>query len=134
MVCTIEVRSYELDSFGHVNNAVYLNYLETARSLWFPEIGLSFDDIAAEGIQIVIAEANIRYLAPARFGDRIRIEGGIDSVGPASLIWRYRLVRERDGVELATASTTGVCIDPITGKPRRWPERFRGAYALLTPD
>ena len=133
MQCVVEVRSYELDSFGHVNNAVYLNYLEAARSEWFPAIGLSFDDIAAEGIQIVIAEAHVRYRAPARFGDRIVIEGGIGSVGAADLVWNYRLIRERDALELATATTTGVCIDPARGRPRRWPPKFRDAFALLTP-
>ena len=38
----IKVRSYELDSFGHVNNANFLNYLEAARGNFLEEYGLSF--------------------------------------------------------------------------------------------
>jgi len=127
--CRIPVRSYELDSFGHVNNAVYLNYLETARSHWLLEMEMTFDSIAACGIQIVIARAEIEFKIPLRSSDTVLVHGTMDDLGPASIVWNYRLCRECDATPVAVASTKGVCIDPNSGRPRRWPEPFREAFA-----
>ena len=127
--CRIAVRSYELDSFGHVNNAVYLNYLEIARSHWLVEMGASFAAIADAGIQIVISRAEIRYRAPLRSADTLLVEGWLSGYGAATITWNYRLVRESDSTVVATAMTDGVCIDPVTGRPRRWVEPFRTLFA-----
>jgi YbgC/YbaW family acyl-CoA thioester hydrolase len=127
--CRIPVRSYELDSFAHVNNAVYLQYLETARSHWLLEMHMPFDSIAASGIQIVIARAEIDFKVPLRSSDTVLVHGTLTDLGPASIVWNYRLCREADLVDVAVATTKGVCIDPDSGRPRRWPEMFRTAFA-----
>ncbi len=61
--CTIAVRSYELDSYNHVNNAVYLNYLEHARMQFLHDIGF----------RIVIVNANLEYRKPAFLGDTLTV-------------------------------------------------------------
>lgn len=127
--CRIAVRSYELDSFGHVNNAVFLNYLETARSYWLDDMGLSFESIAAAGVQIVIARVEIEYRIPLRSRDTVVVNGNLSDYGPASIVWNYRLERESDGAVVAVAKTTGVCIDPRSGKPKRWVEPFATAFS-----
>ena len=43
----LKVRSYECDSYSHVNNAVYLNYLETARMDFLNQIGFPYNDVVA---------------------------------------------------------------------------------------
>ena len=65
----VRVRTYELDSFGHVNNAEYLHYLEEARSEYLRQLGLSFNDFERLGVHLVIIEAHVRYVTPARYGD-----------------------------------------------------------------
>lgn len=129
LTCTIRVRSYELDSFGHVNNSVYLNYLEEARSAYLEQMGLSFNAIVASGIHIVIVDATVRYRRPAFQGDSLRIDGAITQLGAASVTFGYTLRRESDDALIATAQTGGACIDPSTGRPVRWPENFRAAFA-----
>ena len=124
----LRVRTYELDSFGHVNNAVYLNYLEEARSEFLRQIGLSFNDFAVSGVQLVIAEARIRYLSPARYGDDILVHGRFSEVRSASVVIDYRLTDGTGTRVLATAWTKGAFINPVTGRPRRAPAAFQEAF------
>ena len=128
LTARVRVRSYELDSFGHVNNAVYLNYLEEARSEFLKQVVLSFDDLARLGVHLVIIEAHIKYLTPAYYGDEIEIVGQFTHVKGASLTITYALTEMRSGRRVATAETRGAFVDPQTGRPVRTPQPFRSAF------
>jgi acyl-CoA thioester hydrolase len=127
----VRVQTYELDSFGHVNNSVYLNYLEAARSEFLEQLGVSFHDFAALNVQLVIVEAYVRYQSPARFGDEIAILGRFHDLRRTSLTIDYALTEHLSGRRIATAQTKGAFIDPATGKPVRAPQRFRDAFASV---
>jgi acyl-CoA thioester hydrolase len=129
LTASVRVRTYELDSFGHVNNAVYLHYLEEARSEYLRQMGLSFNDLAASGVHLVIVEAHVRYISPARYGDEIVIVGSFQNVRPVSVEIVYSLTEAMSGRLLATASTKGAFVDARTGRPTRAPEAFRAAFA-----
>jgi len=124
----VRVRTYELDSFGHVNNAVYLNYLEEARSEYLRQLDLSFNDFTEFNVQLVIVEAQIRYISAARYGDEIAIEAAFRDIGPVSLYIDYRLTIAATGRLLATATTKGAFIDATTTRPTRAPKPFRDAF------
>ena len=68
----LEVRDYECDHQGIVNHSVYLNYLEHARHKAF-EQHFSIPALSAQGIYLVVAEINIRYLRPLRPQDRFTV-------------------------------------------------------------
>ena len=123
----VRVRTYELDSFGHVNNSVYLNYMEEARSEYLKQISVSFHDFAPAGVQLVIAESYVRYLKPAHYGDAITVWGRFYDVRPASLCIGYRLTLQ-NGTVAAEGWTKGVFVQAATGKPTRAPEIFRAAF------
>jgi acyl-CoA thioester hydrolase len=69
----IQARGYELDSYGHVNNAVYLNYTEQARWQIFNELGL-LDQFIARGMKIEVIENHIKYIRQIKLFDEIEIE------------------------------------------------------------
>ena len=73
-----QVRDYECDMAGIVNNSVYLNYLEHARHEFIKTIGLNFKEMLDAGIFTVVARADLSYKTPLRSGDsfviKIRIE------------------------------------------------------------
>lgn len=71
--CKIRVRGNELDSYGHVNNAVYLNYTEQARWELFQELGL-LGELMASGNKIVVIENQIKYIRQLRLFDEVDIE------------------------------------------------------------
>jgi YbgC/YbaW family acyl-CoA thioester hydrolase len=128
----LSVRSYELDSFGHVNNANYLQYFEVARCAWLQDAGLPFPEIQRAGIQIVIADATIKYLSPAFFTDELSITCVCESSTGASVTFTYTVECQNRNKRIATGSTKGVCIDKLTGKPRRWPEPFQLIFSSDT--
>ena len=65
----LEVRDYECDLQGVVNNAVYLNYLEHARHQYLQSLGFSFADFHQQGYDLVLVRAEIDYKASLRSGD-----------------------------------------------------------------
>lgn len=65
----MKVRDYECDMQGIVNNAVYQNYLEWARHEFLLSRGLSFADLTARGVIIVVIRAELDYRAALRSGE-----------------------------------------------------------------
>jgi len=70
---TLRVRTYECDAYGHVNNAVYLNYLEYARDLWLVDHGLDYQALVTSGSGIFVAEAKLTYQSPALPGQELAV-------------------------------------------------------------
>ena len=65
----MEVRDYECDIEGIVNNANYLHYMEHTRHLFLKECGLSFADMHAKGVDAVVARMNLQFKTPLRCDD-----------------------------------------------------------------
>lgn len=126
LTARLRVRTYELDSFGHVNNAVYLQYFEQARDEYLRLMGLSFEDFARTQTQFVITEAHVRYLAPAHYGDELVITGVIAELGPASSLFTYKITR--GDTLIAEGETRGAFLSAATGRPIRIPEPFKSAF------
>ena len=74
------VRGYELDSFGHVNNAVYLNYLEQARWEIIEQLGL-LEYFRETGSSLVVIENHIKYIHELNIFDRVYIETSMGQLG-----------------------------------------------------
>lgn len=68
----LEVRDYEIDAEGIVNNANYLHYLEHTRHCFCRDAGMSFDDMRHRGIDPVLSKVTISYMTPLRSGDRFK--------------------------------------------------------------
>lgn len=92
----LRVRGYELDTFGHVNNSVYLNYAEEAKWDFFQETGM-LEMIRGRGIFPVILENNIRYMHELKMHDDVRIETEWDARGKI-LHFVHRLYNENGNV------------------------------------
>lgn len=67
----MQVRDYEVDSQGIVNNAIYLHYLEHTRHEFCRQVGTSFRAMQKEGIDPVIRRVEIEYLNPLGLGDEM---------------------------------------------------------------
>jgi len=105
----IELRFSDLDAYGHVNSAIYLTYLETARVKLFAD---SFRELTEQGIFTVVARAECEYRKPIFYGDHLIVSVQVAKIGRSSFELEYRL---HDGGETtyATARTTMVCFDSI---------------------
>lgn len=65
----MEVRDYECDIEGIVNNANYLHYMEHTRHLFLKSRGLSFAEMHGKGVDAVVARMNLQYKVPLRCDD-----------------------------------------------------------------
>jgi acyl-CoA thioester hydrolase len=91
----LTVRGYELDSFGHVNNAVYLQYSETA--LWnFLKVHGLLDLIIDAGLFPVIMESTQRYIHELKMLDEVRIDTEI-SCSCGIISYRHKIVNKNTG-------------------------------------
>ena len=119
--CEVTVRSYECDSYGHVNNAVYLHYLETARHQYLLDNGINLAELRATGHALIVAKISIEYRVPVTTDDALQVltralrKGRIGGV--------LHQVIERDGRTVAEADVTWVCVD-ARGRPARLPPAF----------
>ena len=124
----IEVRGYELDSFGHVNHANYLNYFEFARWRLLADENVTLTDFRKWDRFPVIANIDIRYLRPVTMGDRLLVETRILSLGRSSTQFEQRILK--DGQEACVAKVRSVLVDG-KGKPAEGPPEFRARFAHL---
>jgi acyl-CoA thioester hydrolase len=91
--CSLKVRSYECDSYNHVNNANYLNYLEFARYEFLKEIGFDYEKAVQSGYGTYVTRIEIDYKRPAFTDDALVIRSqpvkkGAVSGTIAQQIWR----------------------------------------------
>jgi len=119
--CTILVRSYECDSYGHVNNAVYLNYLEVARRAYLRDNGISIPELRSSGRALVVARVSIEYRLPATTDEVLVVLTRPVRKGRVGGVLLQRIVR--DGQTVAEAEVTWVCVD-ARGRPARLPPAF----------
>jgi acyl-CoA thioester hydrolase len=122
---TIRVRYAETDQLGVVYHANSLVWMEVARTDLLRTSGVSYAALEREGFALAVAEASIRYLAPARYDDEVRIVVRVTEVRSRSVRFEYELSRASDAVRLATAYTALVSIDPATGRPVALPPRIK---------
>jgi acyl-CoA thioester hydrolase len=128
----VRVRYAETDQLGVVYHSNYLVWLEVARTDLIRQYGVSYADLERDGFALAVAEATVRYLAPARYDDEVAVTATISEVRSRSLRFEYELVRVSDGTRLATAYTALVSIDPKTGRPTALPPRIKDL--LNVPD
>ncbi|NOX86807.1 MAG: acyl-CoA thioesterase [Chlorobi bacterium] len=105
----LQARGYELDSYGHVNNAVYLNYTEQARWELFRKLGL-LDEIVSSGKKIVIVENRIKYIRQVKLFDEIIVETWMEK-SAHFLLFMHVLSNKQTGKPVAKVKVKTVFID-----------------------
>jgi acyl-CoA thioester hydrolase len=112
-----EVRDYECDLAGVVNNAVYQNYLEHARNTCVKALGIDYPAWVTRGIALVIVRAELDYLAPLRTGDRFYITVRIERLSPLRIGFQQDLFRLPDERPILRARFVGTAIN-AKGRPQ----------------
>jgi acyl-CoA thioester hydrolase len=122
-VHTLTPRFNDMDVYHHVNNAVYLSYLEEARIAYITAIGLR--GLFNQQRSTVVAHASVDYKSPAKFGDTLDIEVQAGEIRNTSYALLYRVVRRQDGALIAAGKTVQVCFNFELNAPTRLPEEWR---------
>ena len=121
----LDVRFRDCDPMGHVNNAVYLTYLEQARFAHWREVwGMEFERLPAGTPGVILARAEIDYRLPAKYGDVLEIRIAVERIGTTSFTYTYDVV-DQDERLVAEARTVLVLYDYAAGKPAPIPGELR---------
>ncbi len=121
----IQVRYGDLDTLGHVNNALYLTYFELGRVLYFRKYLPTFD---TTDVKFVIARAEIDFKKSITMGDEVILETSLDTVGNTSFTFLHRITNRDGTVIYATGKIVAVSIDE-NKKPSKVPEELRNLVA-----
>ena len=119
----LTVRSYECDSYGHVNNAVYLNYLEYARMEYLHQIGFNYKGFVEAGYFLYVSHIDIYYKASAVLDDKLTIEVTPVKLGAVSGTI-HQIIKNESGVVCAEADVTWASVNSKTHRPCKVPEEF----------
>jgi acyl-CoA thioester hydrolase len=104
----IQIRFFDMDAFGHVNNAKYLTYFEEARIKYLDDIISWHYGWSKEGI--IMARAEVDFLLPATFKDKISILTRCSHIGNKSFTLEYKMVKNEAVKEIVFAYAKTVVV------------------------
>lgn len=131
----LRVRYAETDQMGVVYHSEYLVWCEIGRTEYMRQLGASYASIERSGTLLAVADASIRYHAPARYDDVVRVETTLSDVRSRALTFDYAIFLVNGGTRLVTARTMLVSLDragrpaPIPAAVREQLERARQSLA-----
>ncbi len=117
----LEVRDYECDMEGIVNNAVYLNYLEHTRHAFLKHKGFDFAALTQKGIRLVVIRIEADYLYPLRSGDSFSVTANIERTSKLRFGFSQDIVRIQDNKPIMKAKVFCTSIN-AEGKPAYFKE------------
>ena len=104
----LQVRDYECDIQGIVNNAVYQNYLEHCRHRFLKTVGLDFARLHNDGIDAVVIRSELDYKFPLRPGDDFLVRLKMGKQGKLRIIFNQQIFRKTDEKLMVNARITTV--------------------------
>lgn len=118
---SITVQPGDIDDLGHVNNAVYLRYIEDVARAHADFVGAGIGFMRGVGVVPVARSHLIRYHRPAYEGEELTVSTEVVSASGLRANRHNEVRRARDGELLAEADTEWVWVDPARGRPRPIP-------------
>lgn len=135
-VVTLEVLPADIDAYDHVNNSVYLVWLDRAAWSHSATLGISLEHCVKTLRRGMAAHrTEIDYLRAAILGDRVLAGTWITETDSKLRVQRrFQVRRATDGATLVRARTDYVCINLDSGRAARMPDLFQRAYVVTAAD
>ena len=123
-----KIFTYHIDIVGHVNNIIYIQWMENGRMKLLEAIGIPVTELTKnEGVLPVITNTNITYKKPFFIHNSVRIEMWVSKMNNASAILEFRFYNEKDEL-CATGQQKGLFVNTETMRPARITEKHREAF------
>jgi len=119
--------TFDIDFAGHVNNAVYLRWLEVGRTKLLEAIGLPLETVKQKGFYPVLTHTEIHYKKPVFISETVRIELWVSHVTKIRALLEFRIYNPK-GEVVVTAKQGGAFISLETGRPHRLTEEERSMF------
>jgi len=127
----VQVMFFDTDCAGVVHNIAYLRFIETARTYLAEQLGMGLTTMAQNNEYPVVVRTEIDYKKPAVLGDKLVIEGWLDSVDRMRFWCAFRVVRPSDGALIVQSRQMLALIKMPPGKPMRLPADWAEKFAHL---
>lgn len=114
----LEVYSFHIDFIGHVNNIVYIQWMEIGRTKLLEAVEMPTHKIFQQGFAPVLVQTNITYKLPLYLGERVQAEMWISELKNASAIMQFCFYNEQK-ILAAEGWQKGLFVDKETMRPRR---------------
>ena len=124
----MEVRDYECDLQGVVNNSVYQNYLEHTRHCYIKSIGIDFAELKEKGIYLMVKRVEIDYQAPLKSGDKFISSLRMERISPLRFGFVQHIYRIPDNKLMIKALVIGTAVNE-QGRPEL-PEELVKVWGL----
>ncbi len=133
-VLELTVQPQDIDAYGHVNNSVYLTWLDQAAWSHSAALAVPLAHCVRSRRGMAAQRIEIDYLRAALASDTVQVATWIESSDARLRVGRrFQLRRVGDGATLARAKVDYVCINLDTGRATRMPPEFSRAYVVTTP-
>lgn len=114
----LAIYSYQIDFAGHVNNAVYMLWMEIGRTKLLEAVGMPVHEIFKQGFAPTLVHTSITYKLPLYLGDRVQVELWLSELRNASAIMQFRFYNSQQTLA-AEGMQKGLFVDRQTMRPRR---------------
>ena len=111
-----------VDAAGHVNNTVYLSYVEKCALQALTARGWPLSRMGSEGFAITTRSHRIEYKQPALLNDELELTTWLSDIQATTAIRHTIITCTRDGAEVSRARTVHAWVNPETGQPQAIPE------------
>lgn len=128
----LRVRYHECDAQKIVFNAWYLAYADMALTEAARTLFGSYDALVAQGADVVVAEANVRYLGSAGFDDELLIDVWTQHLGNTAMVLRFDITK--NDALISRVTNRYVWVDPRTMKPKAPAAAVREGFARHLVD
>ncbi|MCH2456513.1 MAG: acyl-CoA thioesterase [Henriciella sp.] len=121
----------DIDAFNHVNNAVYLKWMNDCAAAHSAAVGLPAEACVTLDRGMAVRETKLLYQHPARLGDEIIIANWVtQNDGRLRASRAFQILRRSDDTTLLLGASKYACIALSTGRPVRMPDIFRDKYRV----
>jgi len=116
-ITEIKVKDEDIDELEHVNNSVYVTYLEIARGDWYSCAGIPFDTMRIRAVSTVVLKLEVLYRKEAKLGDLLKVKTVPTRLGNTSFVFQQDIFNQF-GEKIVEATVTNVMIDRRSKKSR----------------
>jgi acyl-CoA thioester hydrolase len=124
----LRVRYAETDQMGVVYHANYLAWCEVGRTEYIRTSGMSYREMEEAGVQLAVSDLEMRFHAPARYDDVVRVETHLTDVRSRTVTFDYVVVKADTGSRLVSVRTRLISLDRA-GRPTAMPPQVRELLA-----
>jgi acyl-CoA thioester hydrolase len=128
------VQAEHIDRLGHVNNVVYMQWMQQVATAHIDSLGLGLKEYLELKHAMVAVEHHVQYRKAAFEGEKIILRTWLNEINALYLFRQYVFYRTQDQAVLFSGNTKWACVEIATGRPKRMSPTFTQAYQPLAVD